>query len=228
MGRTHTSEADRGNSAEEERSLMDALKKAGPECIHTVRSLAKVMYGDDSLLEERHVRASRRMVTRLQKLGVPLVPCDEEGTLLSDDEADRRAKQGRKCMWRCYDDGRLARELMDDAESRDSFADGLVALEASRSPDVFRESRERVLKGVRSLFSKEEYDHAKRRFTAVLETADQCREVPAGHVSQSKMHELPDPLRLMSGIYPREIWVRRRVQVSPDGSASRRQCVQAF
>lgn len=228
MGRSHTSEADRGNSAEEERSLMDALKKAGPECIHTVRSLAKAMYGDDCLLEDRHVRAARRMVTRLQKRGVPIVPCDEKGKLLSDEEADSHAKQGRPRMWRCYADGRLARELMDDAESRDSFADGLVALEASRSPAVFCEPRERVLKGLRSLFSKEEYDHAKRRFTTVLETAGQRRQVAAGHVSHSNMHESPAPRRTTVGLSLGAIWLRRTFQVFPDGSAPRRQCVRVF
>ncbi len=228
MGRAHTSEADRGNSAQEERSLMDALKKAGPECIHTVRSLAIAMYGDDGLLEERHRRAARRLVTRLQKLGVPLVPCDEKGTLLSDDEADRRAKQGRKGMWRCYADGRLARELMDDAESRDSFADGLVALEASQSPPVFCELRERLLKGLGALLSKDEHDHAKRRFATALETAGKRRQVAASHVSQSTMRESPAPRRTTAGLPLGEIWARRTFQVFPDGSAPRRQCVQVF
>jgi hypothetical protein len=227
MERTHTREADRGNAAEVERSLMDTLKKARPECIHTVRSLATAIYGDDGLLEERHLRAARRLVTRLQKRGVPLVPCDEEGKLLSDDEGDSRAKHGRKCMWRCYADGRLARELMDDAESRDSLADGLLALEASDSPAVFFEPRERLLRSLRSLVSKDEYDQAKRRFTAALEKASQHPEVLTGHVSQSKMHEQPAPRRTTGSLSIREIWERLTLPFPPGGSEPPRQCLRA-
>lgn len=227
MERTHTREADRGNAAELERFLMDTLKKAGPECIHTVRSLATAIFGDDGLLEERHLRAARRLVTRLQKRGVPLVPCDEEGKLLSDDEVDSRAKHGRKCMWRCYADGRLARELMDDAESRDSFADGLLALEASDSPAVFFEPRERLLRGLRSLVSKDEYDQAKRRFTAALEKIGQRPEVLTGHVSQSKMHEQPAPRRATGFTYLVRLMSRRPLPFPPVGSEPPQQRLQA-
>jgi hypothetical protein len=193
--RTHTSEADRGNSAQTERFVEDTLAMAGPDSIHTVRSLAKAIYGNDSALEERHLQATRRLVRRLQKRGVPIVPCDEKGKLLSDAEADSHAKQGRTRMWRCYADGRVIRELLEECDSRNSLADGLVALEASPAPRVFCEARERMLKGIRSLLTKAEYDQSRRRYAAALESARQRREAHVGQAWRSTMHEKPAPRR---------------------------------
>jgi hypothetical protein len=197
----HTREADRGDAAETERLVEDTLAKAGPEAVHTVRSLATVIYGKDATLEERHRRATRRLVTRLQKRGVPIVPCDDNGKLLSDEEADSRARQGRICMWRCYADGRVTRELLEEAESRNSLADGLVALEFSLGSDVFCEPRERMLKSLRSLVSTQEYEQSRQRYSAALENVRQRREALFRQLLQSATHMKPDPQRATKARY---------------------------
>ncbi len=80
--------------------LIQYLQNAGPDVIHTVRSIATVMYGDDSILETRQISAARRMIDEIQKLQLPLEPCDETGLLISKAAAKARARRGKAGCWR--------------------------------------------------------------------------------------------------------------------------------
>jgi hypothetical protein len=95
-------------------------------------------------------------------------------------------------MWKCYADGRVTRELLEESESRIALADGIVALEASFGADVFCESRERTLKSLRALLTREEYEQSQQRYTAALENARQLREALARQMWQSSQHANPD------------------------------------
>jgi hypothetical protein len=82
--------------------VIQCLQKAGPNVIHTVRSIAAVMYGDDCILKTRHVSAARRMIDEIEKLKLPLEPCDETGLLIGKAAAKARANSGKTGRWR-YD-----------------------------------------------------------------------------------------------------------------------------
>lgn len=82
--------------------VIQCLQKAGPNVIHTVRSVAAVMYGDDCILRTKHISAARRMIDEIQKLQLPLEPCDETGLLIGKAAAKARAKRGKLGRWR-YD-----------------------------------------------------------------------------------------------------------------------------
>ena len=81
-------------------NVIQCLQNAGPNVIYTVRSIAALMYGDDCILEIRHISAARRMIDELQKLQLPLEPCDETGLLLDKAAAKARAKSSRTGRWR--------------------------------------------------------------------------------------------------------------------------------
>jgi len=80
--------------------VIQSLQNAGPEVIYTVRSIAAVMYGDDCILETRHISAARRMIDEIQKLQLPLEPCDEAGLLVGKVAAKARAKSSKTGRWR--------------------------------------------------------------------------------------------------------------------------------
>lgn len=162
----HTAEGDRCAAAEEEGRLREHLERSGPSEIHTAVSIARVLFGTDGPVLARQRKAAMRWAKRLRKLRYPLFPCDAEGTILSDEEADAQANRGVVRRWRYHPDGRWAREFGEtlDGEGMAALADGLVALEESEPPTVFAEPRSRVLDGIRSILSLDEYRRAKDRF----------------------------------------------------------------
>jgi len=82
--------------------VIQCLQMAGPNVIHTVRSIAAVMYGDDCILRTKHISAARRMIDEIQKLKLPLEPCEETGRLIGKAAAKARANSGKVGRWR-YD-----------------------------------------------------------------------------------------------------------------------------
>jgi len=80
--------------------VIRCLQQAGPKAVHTVRSVAGLLYGDDCTLQARHISAARRMIDEIQKLQLPLEPCDETGLLIDKATAAARAKSGRMGRWR--------------------------------------------------------------------------------------------------------------------------------
>lgn len=82
--------------------VVACLQKAGPRAVHTVRSVATMMYGDDCILENRHISAARRMVDKIIKFGLPLTPCDEDAVAIGTGAAKARGKSGGLGQWR-YD-----------------------------------------------------------------------------------------------------------------------------
>ena len=80
--------------------VIQCHQKAGPNVIHTVRSIAALMYGDDCILKTKHISASRRMINEIQKLQLPLKPCDDTGLLIGKAAARTLANSGRTGRWR--------------------------------------------------------------------------------------------------------------------------------
>lgn len=174
----HTVEADRYAAAEDEGRLRQFLEQAGADAIHTVNSIGEVLFGCDGRLLPHQRRAARRWMDKLRKLRYPLFPCDEDGAVLSDEDADDRARRGSIRRWRYFPDGRWANEFGEslDAKGRADLADGLVALEKSDPPEIFNEPRSRLLDGIRSILTLNEYREATRRFeTAEAATFDRHR-----------------------------------------------------
>ncbi len=195
MGKkTNTAEADRYAAAEEEARLREYLERSGPEAIHSVKSIAQVLFGCDGPVLPRQRKHATRWAQRLRRYQYPLMPCDEEGTVLSDEEANARAARGIARRWRYYPDGRWVREFGEtlDAEGRAALADGLVALEESESPPVFDEPRERILEGIRSIVSLHEYREAKRRFAAARATLERHRASLVNQLSRTTLGEQSD------------------------------------
>jgi len=164
--KTNTAEADRYAAAEDEGRLREYLERSGTDAIHTVRSFAQVLYGNDGPLLPHQRKHAARWAQRLRKYRYPLFPCDAEGRIISDEEADAQAERGVARRWRYHREGRWAREFGEtlDAEGRAALADGLVALEESAPPEVFDEPRSRVLDGIRLIVSFDEHRNAKHRF----------------------------------------------------------------
>ena len=162
----HTAEADRHAAAEDEGRLRQFLEQAGTGTIHTVNSVAEVLFGHDGCLLPRQRKSARRWIEKLQNLRYPLYPCDEHGTLLSDKQADDQARRGFARRWRYFPDGRWASEFGEalDSDGRADFADGVVALEQSNPPEIFDEPRSRLLEGLRAILTLDEYRAAERRF----------------------------------------------------------------
>ena len=79
---------------EEIAHVIISLQNAGKIAVHTVKSIAAMMYGDDCILDTRHISAARRMIDKIQKMKFPLEPCGEDGVLISKAEAKDRAKKG--------------------------------------------------------------------------------------------------------------------------------------
>jgi hypothetical protein len=162
----HTAEGDRYAAAEDEGRLREYLEQSSRVEIHTAESLAQVLFGMDGPVLPHQRKAAKRWARRLQKLRYPLFPCDAEGRILSDEEADARADRGIARRWRYEPDGRWAREFGEtlDAEGRAALADGLVAIEESEPPEVFDEPRSRIIEGLRSILPLDAYRAARRRF----------------------------------------------------------------
>jgi hypothetical protein len=162
----NTAERDRYAAAEDEKRLREYLERSGPEAIHTVKAIVEVLFGNDGPILPRHRKRAVRWIQRLRKLGYELIPCDAQGRMLSDREAEAQASRGIARRWRYQPDGRWTRELSDalDAEARAELADGLVALEESMPPDVFNEPRSRVLEDIRAILTLDEYRGGRRRF----------------------------------------------------------------
>ena len=72
---------------EEIAHVIISLQNAGKIAVHTVKSIAAMMYGDDCILDTRHISAARRMIDKIQKMKFPLEPCGEDGVLISKAEA---------------------------------------------------------------------------------------------------------------------------------------------
>lgn len=188
----HTSESDRHAAAEDEGRLREHLERAGTGAVHTVNSLAELLFGRDESLQPRHRKAARRWIEKLRKLRYPLFPCDESGTMLSNGDANNRARRGIERCWRYFPDGRWVNDFGDslDAEGRAALADGLVALEESESPEIFYEPRSRILDGIRSILSFDEYRDAKDRFAkARVAIMVRHRESLANQLSRTTMPE---------------------------------------
>jgi len=58
------------------------------------------MYGDDCIIATKHISAARRMIDEIQKLQLPLEPCNDTGLLISKAAAKARAKTGKTGRWR--------------------------------------------------------------------------------------------------------------------------------
>lgn len=190
----HTAERDRHAAAEDEGRLRQFLEQAGPKAIHTVNSIGAVLFGCDGPLRPHQRRAARRWMDRLRKLRYPLFPCDKDGALLSEKDANAHARRGRTRYWRYDPDGRWANEFGEtlDAKGRADLADGLVALEKSEPPDIFNEPRARLLDGIRAILTLDEYRDATRRFeTAAAATFDRHRSSLVNQLSRTKVTEPP-------------------------------------
>jgi hypothetical protein len=80
--------------------VVQSLQQSGPRAIHTVRSIAALICGGDCILQPKHMSAARRMIDEIQKLQLPLEPCDETGLLIGKAAAKARAKSGILGRWR--------------------------------------------------------------------------------------------------------------------------------
>ena len=164
--KTNTAERDRFPAAEDEAQLREHLERAGSKVIHTVNSIAWVLFGCDGPFPSRQRKAARRWMEKLRKLRYPVFPCDASGTVISDTDANKLAKRGFKRHWRYLPDGRFTSELGEtlDAKGRAEWAEGVVACEESDPPRVFEEPRLRLLEGIKSLLRPDELRAAKQRF----------------------------------------------------------------
>ena len=164
--KTNTAERDRFAAAEDEAHLREHLERDGSKRIHTVNSIAWVLFGCDGPLPPRQRKAARRWMEKLRKLRYPVFPCDASGTVISNGDADDLARRGIKRHWRYDPDGRWTSELGEtlDAKGRAELAEGLVACEESDPPGVFEEPRARLLESIRSILRADELRAAKQRF----------------------------------------------------------------
>lgn len=111
------------------------LLAAGPHAIHSNRTIAAHIFGaDDSQLRPRDIRRARTMADRIAAVGLPLCPCDEQGTLLDAEEHSDRASRGKTCLWRFDPYGNVISDALHEAMGNvppGKLAIGVLALESA-------------------------------------------------------------------------------------------------
>jgi hypothetical protein len=111
------------------------LLAAGPRAIHSNRTIAAYMFGaDDSQLLTRDIRRARTMADKIVATGLPLCPCDEQGTLLDTEEQHDRASRGKTCLWRFDPYGNVISDALHEAMGDVppvKLAIGVLALESA-------------------------------------------------------------------------------------------------
>jgi hypothetical protein len=120
------------------------LVAAGPDAIHSNRSIAAHMFGaDDSQLLPQDIRRARTMADKIVAVGLPLRPCDEQGTLLDREEQHDRASRGKPCLWRFDPYGSVISDALHEAMGdapHVRLAIGVLALESAPIRDGWEEA----------------------------------------------------------------------------------------
>lgn len=132
------------------------LLAAGPHAIHSNRTIAARMFGaDDSQLLPQDIRRARTMADKIVAAGLPLCPCDEQGTLLDTEEQRNRASRGKTCLWRFDPNGNVVSDALHEAMGNVppvKLAIGVLALESAPIREGWEEATI-LLEAIRGVLS---------------------------------------------------------------------------
>lgn len=150
--------------------VIRSLQEAGPDAVHTVRSIAALMYGDDCIVETRHLSAARRMIDKIEKLQLPLEPCDETGVLISKASAKARARSGMLGRWRYDPVGNALGEAILEGMGHKPFVTAAIAVLTLESATVTSPGGAREVKAffdaVRGWIPKSAFQAAEQQLVA--------------------------------------------------------------
>jgi hypothetical protein len=152
------------------------LLAAGPHAIHSNRTIAAYIFGaDDSQLRPQDIRRARTMADKIVATGLPLCPCDEQGTLLDTEPQQDRASRGKTCLWRFDPYGNVISDALHEAMGdvpHAKLAIGLLALELAPIREGWEEAAI-LLEAIRGVLPPAAMDAAERELATRRQPAGQ-------------------------------------------------------